>query len=116
MFPLPEGGRLETAVKEARDEAVAEVRKEMEHKASLSDVEREWERKSLEQTISHLQGVNDSLEKKIRELSAELREARRQVNAIAEKAVEGASISKAFASMNQIALEQARMPEKSSKE
>jgi len=108
--------RLEAAVSRAREEATAELRKEMEHRASLTGVEREWERKSMEQTIAHLQEVNGSLEGKIQGLTAELVEARKQVNVIAEKAIEGASIAKAFESVNQIALEQARKPEKPSKD
>lgn len=109
-FPV----RLEAAILQAQKTAVAEVQKEMEQAAALVEVERNWERKSQEQTIKHLQDVNKSLEKKIQDLSTELRAAHRQINAIAEKAVEGTSISKAFASMNQIAREQAATQEKSS--
>ena len=108
--------RLDTAVQSAREEVTAELGKEMEHKASLTSLEREWEGKSLEQTIGHLKEVNRSLEAKIQDLTTELVEARKQVNVIAEKAIEGASITKAFESVNQIALEQARAPEKSVKE
>lgn len=108
--------KLETAVLEAREEAITALRIKMDHQASLADVEREWERKSLEQTIAHLQEVNESLEGKLHGLTAELGDTRKQVNVIAEKAIEGASITKAFESVNQIALEQARKPVKSPKE
>lgn len=111
-FPV----RLEAAILQAQETAAAEVRKEMEQKAALVEVERNWERKSREQTIKHLQEINKSLEKKIQDLSAELREAHRQINAIAEKAVEGTSISKAFASMNQMTREQTATQESSSSE
>lgn len=107
--------RLEAAVLKAREESITDLRTKMEHQTSLSGVEREWERKSMEQTISHLKEVNESLEDKIHGLTAELGEARKQVNVIAGKAIEGASIAKAFESVNQIALEQARKPEKSPK-
>jgi hypothetical protein len=88
--------RLEAAVAQARKQASAEVRQEMEHRSALKDAEREGERKSLEQTISHLQQVNGSLEERIHELSSQLSDAHKQINMIAEKAVEGASIAKAF--------------------
>ena len=108
--------RLEAVVQGARAEATAEAKKEVEHKAALADVEREWEKKALEQTIAHLREVNGSAEKKILSLSQELSDARKQLNVIAEKAVEGASISKAFESVNQIARNQTRTLEKQSKE
>ncbi|MCI2424826.1 hypothetical protein LM599_02200 [Candidatus Acetothermia bacterium] len=98
--------RLEAAILQAQERTAAEVRKEMEQQAALVAVERNWERKSQEQTIRHLQDTNKSLEKKIQDLSTELREAHQQINVIAAKAVEGTSISKAFASMNQITREQ----------
>lgn len=104
--------KLEAAVQAARAEAAAEVRKEMEHNAALAKVEREWERKALEQTIAHLKEVNKSLEAELKTLTAELREARRQVNAIAEKAVEGASVGRAIESVNRITREQPRTGEK----
>lgn len=108
--------RLEAAVQNARAEAVAQLKKEMEHKAALVDVEREWEKKALEQTIANLREVNGSLEKKIVSLSKDLSDARKQLNVIAEKAVEGTSISRAFESVNQITHSQARTLEKPSKE
>ncbi len=108
--------RLQAAVDVARSEAIAELEKEMGHKAALVDVEREWEKKALEQTIANLREVNGSLEKKIMSLSKDLSDARKQLNVIAEKAVEGTSISRAFESVNQITHNQARMSEKPAKE
>jgi len=107
--------RLEKAVREAREEAQTQAIKELEHQAELGQLERDWERKSLEQTIAHLQEVNRALEKKLAEQMAELREARKQVNAIAEKAVEGASLARALAAGAPLA-DQGRPPEKSRKE
>jgi len=86
--------RLEQAVQEAREDARARAIEELEHRATLAQVERDWEKRSLEQTIAHLQGANQALEKKLADQAAELREARKQVNAIAEKAVEGASVAR----------------------
>lgn len=88
--------RLERAVQEAREEARAQAIKETEHQAALAQLERNWERKSLEQTIAHLEEANRALEKKLTEQATELREARKQVNAIAEKAVEGAAVARAL--------------------
>jgi len=104
--------RLDAAVAQAREQASAEIRTEIGHKAALADAERDWERKSLEQTISHLQEANKSLEKRIQDLASELSAARKQVNIIAEKVVEGASVAKAFGPV----IEQIRTPEKPSKE
>lgn len=104
--------KLDVAVTQARKETSTEVGREMEHKAALAEAEGEWGRKSLEQTISHLREVNKSLEKRIQGLASELSEARRQVNVIAEKAVEGVSIAKAFEPV----VEQMRGSERAAKE
>ncbi len=88
--------RLEEAVQRARDEVRAEMERQAEHERALAQVERDWERKSFEQTISHLENVNRGLEKKVQELAQDLRETRKQLNSIAERAVEGVSLAKAF--------------------
>ena len=94
-----------------------EIRNEFEQRIKLLDVERDWEKKMLEQSNEHLNEVIASQDKKISSLSAELVKAQAQVNEVAKKAIEGASLHKAFQSVNQIALEQARPKEgKSSKE
>ena len=108
--------RLEMAAQNARAEAIAELKKETDNKAALIEVEHEWEKKALEQTISHLSDLNSSLEEKIVSLSKDLRDARKQLNVIAEKAVEGTSISKAFESVNQLTHGQGRASEKASVE
>lgn len=97
--------RLERAVQEAQAQAV----KEMEHQAALAQLERDWERRSLEQRIAHLEEANRALEAKLAEQVSELREARKQVNAIAEKAVEGASLARTLA-MGTASTEQDRSP------
>jgi hypothetical protein len=95
--------RLERAVEEAREDARARAVEELEHQAALAQVERDWEKRSLEQTIAHLQAANQALEKKLSDQAAELREARKQVNAIAEKAVEGASVARLLSAGGQTA-------------
>ncbi len=88
--------RLEEAVQRARDEVRAEMERQAEHERALAQVERDWERKSFEQTIAHLESVNRGLEKKVQELTQDLRETRKQLNSIAERAVEGVSLAKSF--------------------
>lgn len=95
--------RLERAVREAREEARARAIEELEHRTSLAQVERDWEKRALEQTIAHLQEVNHAVEKKLADQATELREARKQVNAIAEKAVEGASVARLLGAGGQAA-------------
>jgi len=53
----------------------------------------------------------ESQDQKTEQLRLELEAARKQVNQVATKAIEGASVSKAFHSVNEIALEQARRPD-----
>ncbi len=88
--------RLEEAVERARGEVQAALEHQAEHERALAQVERDWERKSFEQSIAHLENVNRGLEKKVQELSQDLRETRKQLNAIAERAVEGVSLAKAL--------------------
>jgi DNA repair exonuclease SbcCD ATPase subunit len=104
--------RLEAAVAQARKQVGAEVEREMEHKAALKDAESQGKRQSLEQRISHLQEINKSLEKRMQDLTSELGAAHRQINMIAEKAVEGTSIAKAFEPV----LERMRTPADRTKE
>ena len=83
--------RLAAAVEQARVEARAEVEKEMEQRLKLAQLERDWEKKMLEQTIAHLQEGNRSLEEELKGLHLELQETRRQLTALAERAMEGAA-------------------------
>ncbi|MCD5408331.1 hypothetical protein LR090_03745 [Candidatus Bipolaricaulota bacterium] len=80
--------RLAAAVEQARQEARAAAEEEMEQRLRLAQLEREWEKKMLEQTIAHLQEVNKSLEEELRSLHQELQEARRQLTSLAERAME----------------------------
>jgi len=83
----------------------------MLQKEKLLHTEREWERKMYEQKIKFLEDTIAAQEKKIRELKEELSAALTQVRELAEKVVEGVSGAKAFATVREIALEQARRPE-----
>ncbi len=88
--------RLEDAVRRARHEVQTELERQVEHERALAQVERDWERKSFDQSIAHLENVNRALENKVQELSEDLRETRKQLNAIAERAVEGVSLAKSL--------------------
>lgn len=104
---------LEQAVTRAREEALAVLRRDLEHMAALTAMEREWERKMLEQRIAHMQAAHAELDKTNNGLRDELALAQKQVQEIAGRAIEGASQARAFQSVNQIALEQARRDPKS---
>ncbi len=108
--------RLEQEMARARKEAIKEVSDKAAHEASVVDVERLWEKKNLEQRIAHLEQLVAERDKKIEKLAADLATAGAQVNEVAKKAIEGASLNRAFKSVNEIALEQARKPEGSSTE
>lgn len=108
--------QLEQATARARDEGRESVLAEMNRKAELSALEREWERKVHEERIRHLEENLAGREEKLTELKADLTAALKQVQQLAEKTVEGASLTRAFQSVNQIALEQARRPDTKGKE
>jgi len=108
--------QLEQAVARAREEGREAVLAEMNRRAELAALEREWERKVYEERIRHLEENLAGREEKLAELKADLAAALKQVQQLAEKTVEGASLTRAFQSVNQIALEQARRPEAKGKE
>jgi uncharacterized coiled-coil protein SlyX len=83
----------------------------MEQKKQMAATEREWECKVYQQKIEFLENTIASQEKKILELKTEVNSAMKQVHQIAEKAIEGASQTKAFTSVKEIAMEQAKKPE-----
>jgi len=100
--------KLEKQIEAARKEASAAVRMELDQKAELARLEHAWEKKMLGQRIEHLEATIATGDQKIEQLRSELEVARKQVNDVATKAIEGASVAKAFHSVNEIALEQAR--------
>ncbi|MDJ0762855.1 MAG: hypothetical protein QNJ97_07675 [Myxococcota bacterium] len=103
--------KLQSEVSDAVKKAMEKVKREYEQQIKLLGVERDWEKKILDQRIAHLQEVITGQDKKIAATGAELAKAQAQVNEVAKKAIEGASLNKAFQSVNQIALEQARQSE-----
>ncbi|MFO8071845.1 MAG: hypothetical protein R6V85_08220 [Polyangia bacterium] len=103
--------RLEREVERARSRTAAELRDKAAHDARIVEVEHSWEKKNLEQRIAHLEQLVAERDQKIEKLGRDLAAAGDQVNEVAKKAIEGASLNRAFTSVNEIALEQARRPE-----
>jgi hypothetical protein len=103
--------RLDETVARVKKELTAQLAEKAENDARLKSVESEWEKKISAQKIEHLEQIIKSQENKIAEIGEELRNAQKQVNEVAKKAIEGASLNKAFQTVNEIALEQAKHPE-----
>ncbi len=103
--------KLEKAVQEAEEKTAAKFKSELDQKLESKKIEHEWEIKVFEERIKHLEATIASQNEKIAELKKDLNTAHTQVENIANRAVEGASLNKAFQSVNEIALEQARKPE-----
>jgi hypothetical protein len=106
---------LQKETENARKEVAAALKQEMEQERRLVTTEREWERKVYEQKINFIENTIASQEQKIQDLKAEIAQAMKQVHQIAEKAIEGASQNRAFSSVKEIALEQARKSESAGK-
>lgn len=107
--------QLEEKVEVVRRGVEEKVTQEAAHKAELIAVKHEWTGKMLKEKIDHLEDAIASRDVKLAELKAQLDSALIQVQKIAEKTVEGASMTKAFTTVNEIAMEQARRPEISQK-
>jgi chromosome segregation ATPase len=103
--------RLEREIERARARTAAELRDKAAHDARIVEVEHSWEKKNFEQRISHLEQLVTERDQKIEKLGRDLAAAGDQVNEVAKKAIEGASLNRAFTSVNEIALEQARRPD-----
>ncbi len=105
--------QLERAVERSRQSALDEARREHEAQVRVLRLEGEWELKLARQQIEHLERGLEQRDAKLAEQRAQLDAASLRVQAIAERAVEGASLNQAFRSVNDIALEQARRPDPS---
>jgi hypothetical protein len=108
--------QLQKEVSAAEKRAQAELTTRFDNHAKLSSTEHAWEKKMLEQQIGHLKELIAAQEKKMAAIEAEAAKAQAQVSDVAKKAIEGASLNRAFHSVNEIALEQARRPEKKKSE
>jgi chromosome segregation ATPase len=103
--------RLSDEVEAAKAAAEEAVRREAAHRAELVAVKHEWSIKVFKEKIEHLEENVAARDIKLDELKAQLNAAFLQMQKIAEKTVEGASMRRAFSSVNEIAIEQARRPE-----
>ena len=103
---------LEKEVEKAKRETEKAMRLEAERNAELFQREREWERRIFEQKIQFLEETVERLQAKIKDLQKETGHSMEQVAKIAEKAIEGTSQFRVFSSVKDIAIEQARSPDK----
>ncbi len=103
-FPV----RLERELKRATDQATKEARQQADQQMQLANKEAESERRMAELRITTLDDLLARQQVQILELQKQLDEAKKQVQEIAVRAIEGASGSRTLAHVNDIALEQAR--------
>jgi len=95
-----------------REKAISEAKKEAEDKFLQQIVELKHaltsEKQIADLKIKNMQETNDSLQNQLLSLQNQLNEAKKQVQDIAIRAIEGASGAKALSHINQIAIEQAK--------
>ena len=103
---------LENEVKRARAEVTAQLKAEADHKVQAIETERQWESKVAEERSQHLKDTIAALEKQKGELQKDLAAAYKQLQTLADKSIQGASLSHSFESVHQIALERARRDRK----
>jgi hypothetical protein len=101
--------RLKEERERAQTEASAVTRQTFEQQIVLLKKDSEAEKKVADLRIQSLEQVMARQAQQIELLSKQLDEAKRQVQDIALKAIEGASGANALAHVNQIAIEQAKM-------
>lgn len=99
---------LDKAVREAEERTATAVQERAEMAARLAAKEVEGEKKVLDLKIATLQELVDKQALQIESLTRQLAEANGQVQAIAVKAIEGASGARTLTTVQEIALEQAK--------
>ncbi len=105
-------GEREDAVKRAKEEGKGIAQQQAKVRADLAAKEREGQRHAYE---LRLQSLNETLhhqENRIQTLSTQLSDALKQVQDLAVKAIDGAANASSLQAMKEIALEQAKMPNK----
>ena len=100
--------RLATEKQAALAEATRQAAADYEHRILILQKDGEAERKVAALQVEGLQGTVKRQAEQIVVLEKAIEEAKRQVQDIALKAIEGASGSRALAHVNQIAMEQAK--------
>ncbi len=99
---------LETAIKEAKTKASQAVQREAQIKADLRAKEVDGEKRIYETKIKSLEEIVKNQVQQLQALSAKLDGILKQSQALAMKAIEGASQVSSFESMKEIAMEQAK--------
>jgi colicin import membrane protein len=100
--------RLQNEVRQAAAEAAKEAHRQSDQEAILAQKEAESDRRISELRIKGLEDTIGRQGTQISELQKQLDEAKRQVQEIAVRAIEGASGAKTLAHVNDIAMEQAK--------
>lgn len=99
---------LEEAVREAEERVAATVKEKAETAGRILAKEVEGEKKVLELKIANLQELVKKQEAQVESLTKQLADANAEVQAIAVKAIEGASGARTLSTVQEIALEQAK--------
>lgn len=100
--------RLKTEIEKGRLEVIKEIEQKYQQQILVFNKDAESDKKLAELRIASLEEKIIQLSQQIIILQAELITAKKQVQDIAEKAIEGASGSRTLAHINQIAMEQAK--------
>jgi hypothetical protein len=99
---------LTSATEQAEKEAVLRTESRLKHEEMLRIKEAESDRRVAELTVVSLQETASKQAAQIELLTKKLEDANTQVQAIAVKAIEGASNARALTTINEIAMEQAK--------
>ncbi len=100
--------RLDREVQQASMQAAKEARQQADQQMQLAQKEAESDRRMAELQIKTLEGLVARQNTQISDMQKQLDEAKRQVQEIAVRAIEGASGAKTLAHVNDIAMEQAK--------
>lgn len=101
-------GRLEREVKQAAAQATQDAKQQAEQQAVLLKKEAEADRRIAELQIKTLEDVVSRQNAQVQAMQKQMDEAKKQVQEIAVRAIEGASGAKTLAHVNEIAMEQAK--------
>ncbi len=100
--------RLEREVQRAATQATKEARQQADQQAQLTQKEAESDQRVAELQIKTFEELVARQNAQIAEMQKQLDEAKRQVQEIAVRAIEGASGARALTHINEIAMEQAK--------
>jgi chaperonin cofactor prefoldin len=103
---------LEAAIKRAKEEGKGIAYHQAKVKADLNAKEVEGSKRTYELRIHSLQETIENQETRLQNLSRQLDAALKQVQDLAVKAIEGSSNNNSFQAVKEIALEQAKNPNK----